>query len=253
MIFHWSNNQIQKQQSTLNHTKCHGNPLHNWLFVRKIRHWPTGSVMQSFVFSLLLTRKCWTVGSRCHSLVFIAVSQKKVVENTIGLPSTWVSKCYGLCRCVRSLNDSFFTPRNYSHILHRMQLNLRIMGLTKDTARELFRIVDTTPGIYKINGTGHQNPYKQNGPFAGYVKLRVAHAPGIPGTFYPPTDFKGKRLLAISACITARASRTCHDACRDRLTAVVSLFSCFTPSQITKRATVIFYNMYFDSANLRQA
>ena len=35
---------------------------------------------------------------------------------------------------------------------------------------------------------------------------------------FPATDFKGNRYLAIPACITARASRTCRDACRDRLT-----------------------------------
>ena len=55
------------------------------------------------------------------------------------------------------------------------------------------------------------------GPLARYVKLRVAHAPGMPGAFSPTADFKGNRYLAIPACITARASR---DACRDRLPAV---------------------------------
>ena len=30
-------------------------------------------------------------------------------------------------------------------------------------------------------GNGHPN-----GPLAGYVNLRVAHAPGMPGTFSPP-------------------------------------------------------------------
>ena len=59
-----------------------------------------------------------------------------------------------------------------------------------------------------------------HGPLTGYVKLQVAHAPGMPGTFSPAADFKGNRLLAIPACITARASRTCHDACRDRLPAM---------------------------------
>ena len=57
-------------------------------------------------------------------------------------------------------------------------------------------------------------------PLARYVKLRVAHAPGMPGTFPPAADFKGNRRLAIPACITANASRTCRDACRDRLPAV---------------------------------
>ena len=59
-----------------------------------------------------------------------------------------------------------------------------------------------------------------HGPLVRYVKLRVAHAPGMAGTFPPAADFEGNRQLAISACITARASRTCRDACRDRLPAV---------------------------------
>ena len=42
----------------------------------------------------------------------------------------------------------------------------------------------------------------------------------MPGTFSPAADFKENRLLAIPACITARAWRTCRDACRDRLHAV---------------------------------
>ena len=32
---------------------------------------------------------------------------------------------------------------------------------------------------------------------------------------FPATDFKGNHGLAITACITARASRTCRDACGD--------------------------------------
>ena len=40
---------------------------------------------------------------------------------------------------------------------------------------------------------------------------------GDAGNVFPATDFKGNRLLAIPACITARAWRTCRDACRDRL------------------------------------
>ena len=58
------------------------------------------------------------------------------------------------------------------------------------------------------------------GPLTRYVKLQVAHAPGMPGTFSPAADFKENRLIAIPACITARAWRTCRDACRDRLHAV---------------------------------
>ena len=36
------------------------------------------------------------------------------------------------------------------------------------------------------------------------------------GNVFPANNFKGNRQLAIPACITARASRTCRDACRDR-------------------------------------
>ena len=59
-----------------------------------------------------------------------------------------------------------------------------------------------------------------HGPLTRYVKLQVAHAPGMPGTFSPTADFKWNRWLAIPACITARAWRTCRDACRDRSPAV---------------------------------
>ena len=43
-----------------------------------------------------------------------------------------------------------------------------------------------------------------------YVKLRVAHAPGMPGNFSP------HRRLVIPTCITARACHTCCDVCRGR-------------------------------------
>ena len=43
---------------------------------------------------------------------------------------------------------------------------------------------------------------------------------GNAGNVFPATDFKGNRFLAIPACITARASRTCRDACRDRYSAL---------------------------------
>ena len=35
--------------------------------------------------------------------------------------------------------------------------------------------------------------YLCNGPLTRYVKLQVAHAPGMPGTFSPAADFKGNR------------------------------------------------------------
>ena len=36
------------------------------------------------------------------------------------------------------------------------------------------------------------------------------------GNIFPATHFKGNHLSAIPACITARVSRTCRDACWDR-------------------------------------
>ena len=66
----------------------------------------------------------------------------------------------------------------------------------------------------------HSSHFVSNGPLTSYANLRVAHAPGMPGTFSPPANFKRNRYSAIPACITARASRTCRDACRDRLPVV---------------------------------
>ena len=54
------------------------------------------------------------------------------------------------------------------------------------------------------------------GLFTRYVKLRVAHAPGMPGTIIPPSTFKRNRLLMIPACIMTHAWRTCRDSCQDR-------------------------------------
>ena len=47
-------------------------------------------------------------------------------------------------------------------------------------------------------------------------KISDCACAGNAGNVFPATDFKGNRGLTIPACITARASRTCRDACRDR-------------------------------------
>ena len=59
-------------------------------------------------------------------------------------------------------------------------------------------------------------------PWASYQigKIAGCACAGNAGTFSPAVDFKGNRYLANPACITARALRTCRDACRDRLPAV---------------------------------
>ena len=67
------------------------------------------------------------------------------------------------------------------------------------------------------------------GPWAVFVKPWVSYqirkfagcaCAGNARNVSPTTDFKGSCKLAIPACITARASRTCRDACRDRLPTV---------------------------------
>ena len=58
--------------------------------------------------------------------------------------------------------------------------------------------------------------------WASYQTRKIAGCAcaGNAGNVYPATDFKGNPQLAISTCITARASRTCRDACRDLWSAV---------------------------------
>ena len=55
-------------------------------------------------------------------------------------------------------------------------------------------------------------------PWVSYQILKIAGCAcvGKAGGFFPPLTFKGNRWLAIPTCITARAWRTCRDACRDR-------------------------------------
>ena len=48
-------------------------------------------------------------------------------------------------------------------------------------------------------------------------KIACCTCAGNVGNVFPATDVKGNSYLAIPACITARASRTCRDSCRDRL------------------------------------
>ena len=52
-------------------------------------------------------------------------------------------------------------------------------------------------------------------------KIAGCACAGNAGNIFPATDSKGNRWLVIPACIMVSASRTCRDACRDRLPAVV--------------------------------
>ena len=53
-----------------------------------------------------------------------------------------------------------------------------------------------------------------NGPLARYVNLRAAHAPGMPGTFSPPSRFCNPDMHR------GTWARTCRDACLNRWLAV---------------------------------
>ena len=56
--------------------------------------------------------------------------------------------------------------------------------------------------------------------WASYQVRKIAGCAwaGNAGNVFPATDFKWNGYLAIPACIRARASRTCRDACRESLT-----------------------------------
>ena len=67
------------------------------------------------------------------------------------------------------------------------------------------------PNLYsdKLIREGWCQPIGSHGPLTRYVKLRVAHAPGMPRMFSPPPTTKE------TASLRSRAWPTCRDACRD--------------------------------------
>ena len=73
---------------------------------------------------------------------------------------------------------------------------------------ELIRLLDTFNFKFLLLSIISLNRCALHRPLARYVKLRVAHAPGIPGTFSPPPRFSDPDMHHI----------TCRDACRDLLT-----------------------------------
>ena len=56
----------------------------------------------------------------------------------------------------------------------------------------VFISIDTDAN-YLTESSSTCNITSHHGPLTRYVKLRVAHSPGIPETFLPATDFKGNR------------------------------------------------------------
>ena len=72
-----------------------------------------------------------------------------------------------------------------------------------------WRLQPHLPGANELSGGTLITPWA-----SWYVKLRVAHAPGMPGTFSPPPQVSDLYMHH------GPAPRTCRDACRDRYLAV---------------------------------
>ena len=83
-----------------------------------------------------------------------------------------------------------------------------------------------TESIYSWTEAGHfthrPNLHELTISWASYQICKIAGCvcAGNARNVFPATDFKGNRKLATPACTTARASRTCRDAYRDRYPAV---------------------------------
>ena len=122
---------------------------------------------------------------------------------------------FATCWWVHSLCNCNGYARVFRHVVEKLvrivtsKKQMEFAGMTIGVLEAGLNIEYRMRPVLTVPDLGH-------GPLTRYVKLQVAHARGMPGTFSPPTDFKGNRQLAIPACITARASRTCRDACRDR-------------------------------------
>ena len=114
-------------------------------------------------------------------------------------------------------NKIIFTTITFTPYTHR-SANCYYTGLCSKSGRILCKRHNFQ--LYSISfvlGKTHWKIYKiiptiqsLNGPLAWYVKLQV-HMP-----WECRERFPRHRGLAIPTCITARASRTCRDACRDR-------------------------------------
>ena len=99
--------------------------------------------------------------------------------------------------------------KNLNHPLVSEHILVRFHWLWASMARSM---ISTMGG--QLSG---RNPrWKWSGRFSLWAsyqirELRVVHAPGM-----PRTQFSHHRGLKIPTCITARASRTCRNACRGR-------------------------------------
>ena len=107
------------------------------------------------------------------------------------------------------------TPNRWKHIRYYFQL---------DISHPVF----LDPDFYHPD-VSHKGRLTLRTPWASYQIRKIAGCAcaGNAGNVLPATDFKGNCLLAILACITARAWRTCRDACRNRQPAMGKTFPAF--------------------------
>ena len=98
-----------------------------------------------------------------------------------------------------------------SHIAKQWFIGGTTISQSETVDGNPFQLTWFSPGIF-LGETGccWVNNKTRNGPLTRCVKLRVVHALGM------PRRFPRHRRLAIPTCITARSSRTCRDARRDR-------------------------------------
>ena len=87
--------------------------------------------------------------------------------------------------------NNALSGKPYHNVCQMLELynhyNIQSRGF--DTLRDLVLVPEksrwtNTTATDALSSPGHQQPW--NGPLARYVKLRVAHASGMPGTFSPP-------------------------------------------------------------------
>ena len=120
---------------------------------------------------------------------------------------------FRFCLVPGKCSYSIVPVKKYLISLASWLLSISFFKLTTNISSLLVTSRVTGEFLKKKQTCNAENVYMSTrhlGHLARYVKLRIAHAPGMSGTFSPP------RGLAIPTCIKARASRTCRDVCRDR-------------------------------------
>ena len=148
----------------------------------------------------------------CHFCVKTAILSQ-LIHQEHGMETSLQRQ---ICRPVLKLQ--FYDP--FNHLFHTLIIriqHIRIDYFLQSWCQEVFnnrgkRNVIKCESLFQLNSLFKMTSW------ASYQIRKIAGCAcaGNAGNVFPATDFKGNRLLAIPACITARASRTCCDGCRGR-------------------------------------